>query len=174
MSLLALFDSRSFSSPWYWLAFAGLWAAVMHNALGVPSDLVVRAARDEDAGPQLLDWLRLVLPRWRIGAGTAAVLTGAGCFLATVLAVLGFGHGFEAARALFLLAVPPMAVVALRLRLARGLAGLLADRPPPEAARIAAQRLLRHGWAVYGMALAAAILASIVAADWLARHPFGP
>lgn len=172
-TLLALLDSRSFATLWYWLAFAGLWSLASRNILGIPSDVVVRARRDETAQAVLLQWLALVLPQWRIGAGMAAALTGLACFLAVVLAVLGFGHDMEAAQALFLLLAPLMAVMALRIRLAGALARLLASQPPAEAAPRAARQLVRHGWVAYGVALAAIMITSFVAAAWLARHPFG-
>ena len=146
-TLLALLDSRSFASLWYWLVFAGLWSLVSRNVLGIPSEVVLRARRDETAQAVLLQWLALVLPHWRIGPGMAAALTGLACFLAVVMA--------------------------LRVRLANGLARLLATQPPPEAARIAARRLVRHGWLAYGVALAAILATSSAAAAWIARHPFG-
>src|SRR5690606_26426461 len=136
-------------------------------------EVVLRARRDETAQAVLLQWLALVLPHWRIGPGMAAALTGLACFLAVVLAVLGFAHDMEAAQALFLLLAPLMAVMALRVRLANGLPRLLAAQPPPEAARIAARRLVRHGWLAYGVALAAILATSFAAAAWIARHPFG-
>lgn len=172
-TLLALLDSRSFASLWYWLAFAGLWSLASRNVLGIPSELVLRARRDDTAQAALLQWLALVLPHWRVGPGMAAVLAGLAGFLAAVLAVLGFAHDMEAAQALLLLLAPLAAVMALRIRLARDLARLLATRPPQEAAPLAARRLLRHGWVAYGVALAAIAVTSLVAAAWIARHPFG-
>lgn len=172
-TLLALLDNRSFASLWYWLAFAAAWSLASRNVLGIPSAVVLRARRDNGAQAVLLEWLALVLPHWRIGPGMAAALTGLACFAASALAVLGFLHQMEAAQALFLLLAPLMAVLALRIRLASGLSRLLATRPPHEAAAIAAQRLIRHGWIVHGVALAAIAVTSFLAALWIARHPFG-
>ena len=35
---------RSFSNLWYWIALAVLWSTVSHWVLGVPFDMVQRAA----------------------------------------------------------------------------------------------------------------------------------
>lgn len=172
-SLLALLDSRSFASPWFWLVFAGLWAVVPRNVLGIPSELVLRTRRGEAAPEVLLQWLGLVLPWWRIGPVAAPVLTGLACFLVAMLAVLGFAHEMEAAQALTLLLAPLLAVLALRVWLAQGLARMLAETPAPQAAELAARRLIRHGWVSYGIALISVLFTTFAAALWTARHPFG-
>ncbi len=174
-SLSTLFDllgSRSFTSLWYWLAFAGIWSAVTRNSLGIPAEVVLRARRGED-WQTLHDWLVLALPHWRVGPVAGAVLTALCCFMLTVLASLGFSHQMEAAQALFLLAAPLLLLLALRVRLALGLAQLLATTPPEAATQTAARRLVRHGWLGVALSLLAIAAASVAAAIWIARHPFG-
>lgn len=172
-ALLALLDSRSFTSLWYWLGFAAVWSLASRNVLGIPSDVVMRARRDEAGRAMLLQWLVLVLPQWRIAPGMAMLLTALGCCAVVVLAGLGFAYGLEAAQALFLLVAPMLVVLALRIRLARGLVDVLASHPQQEAARLAARRILRHGWLVFALALVSIAVASFLAALWIARHPFG-
>lgn len=174
-SLSTLFDllgSRSFTSLWYWLGFAGIWSAVTRNSLGIPAEVVLRARKGED-WRTLHDWLVLVLPHWRVGPVAGVVLTALCCFLLTALAVLGFSHRMEAAQALFLLAAPLLLLLALRVRLALGLAQLLATTPPEAAVQTAARRLVRHGWLGVALSLLAIASASVAAAIWIARHPFG-
>ncbi len=172
-TLLSLLDSRSFTSLWYWLGFAAMWSLASRNVLGIPSDVVMRARRDEAGRAVLLQWLAVVLPHWRIGPGMAMALTGLGCFVLVVLAGLGFAYGLEAAQALFLMVAPLLAVLVLRVRLAQGLMRVLASHPPQEAARLAARGLVRHGWLTYGMALVSIAVTSFMAALWIVRHPFG-
>lgn len=38
-------DTRSFSSLWYWIMLAVIWARVTRSAMGVPHDLLARARR---------------------------------------------------------------------------------------------------------------------------------
>ena len=170
--LFDLLGGRSFTSLWYWLGLAAIWSMVTRNALGIPGDVVLRARRGED-WRALHDWLRLVLPHWRIGPGAGAVLVALCCFVLTALAVLGFRHQMEAAQALFLLLAPLAVLLVLRMRLARGLARLMADAPGPEAVRIAATRIVRHGWVGMVLSLLAIAAASMAGAVWIARHPFG-
>lgn len=174
-SLSTLFDllgSRSFTSLWYWLGFAAIWSAVTRNSLGIPAEVVLRARRGED-WRTLYRWLVLVLPHWRVGPVAGVVLTALCCFVLTTLAVLGFSHRMEAAQALFLLAAPLLLLLALRVRLALGLVRLLASTPAQEATQTAARRLVRHGWLGVALSLLAIASASVAAAVWIARHPFG-
>ena len=170
--LIQLLGSRSFTSLWYWLAFAGIWSVVTRNTLGIPAEVVLRARRGED-WRVLHDWLRLVLPHWRVGPVAGMVMTALCCFILTTLAVLGFSHQMEAAQALFLLLAPLVLLLVLRVRLALGLARLMLGAPGPEPVQTAARRIIRHGWVGMALSLLAIASASVAAAVWMARHPFG-
>lgn len=182
---LQLLDTRSFPSLWYWLLLAAAWTFSLRGALGVPPEVAARAARlDPDApdAPEamaLLDWLSLVLPRWRLGRGEAALLTGLVAFGLSALAGLGFGQGLELAQATFLLLAPLALLAALRLRLAARLAAELAaaqrGRVPVNAAALAAARRLgRHRAAALGLAMLAVTAAAAWGTLWTLAHPWGP
>lgn len=191
VSYLAIFleilDSRSFASLWYWLGLALIWTLMTRNALGVPSDVVMRSRREAKTADQsednpelarLLTWLTVSLPRWHINARDGAVLAAIACFVLTVLGVLGFRHGYEAAQALTLLLAPLALVLLLRIRLARRLDRLMqrmhtGEVSPHRAATEAAHALTRHGWLVFALSLVAIALAASIAALWIGRHPFG-
>lgn len=182
---LQLLDTRSFPSLWYWLLLAAAWSFSLRGALGVPADVAARAARiDPDAGdaPEalaLLDWLSLMLPRWRLGRHEAAILTGLATFSLSALFGLGFGQGLELAQAVFLLLAPLVILTAMRLRLAARLAAELAAAEQGRAsanaaAMAAARRLARHRWAALALATATVGLAAAWGTIWTLAHPWGP
>lgn len=173
-ALLALLDSRSFSSLWYWLGFAVIWMRATRTAFGTPADWVLAARRgDGDAVARLRDWLRLVLPRWRVTPGQGMVLSALSGFGLAVLWGLGFGMGRQAAQALFLLLAPLGLLLVLRLRLAQRLDRMLAADAGAEAVQAAARALARHGWLGFALSLLAMLAAAMVAGLWLAHHPLG-
>ena len=45
-----MIDMRSFSNLWFWIALAVMWSTTSHWVLGVPFDMVIRAARAETKG----------------------------------------------------------------------------------------------------------------------------
>lgn len=182
-AFLQLLDTRSFSSLWYWLLLAAAWSFSLRGALGVPADIAARANRIEaDAAdaPEalaLLDWLSLVLPRWRLGRHEGAVLTGLAAFGLSALFGLGFGQGLELAQAAFLLLAPLALLTAMRLRLAARLAAELAaaERGRVNAAALAAaRRLARHRWAALALAMVAVTVAAVWGTIWALTHPWGP
>lgn len=107
-TVLELIDLRSFSNLWYWMAVAVLWSTASHWILGVPFDLVQRAARSGgQAEADLQDLIRINLNR------IFYVIESSGlwlvCFVAafhSTLVVLGFWYDVEFMQALFLLAFP--------------------------------------------------------------------
>lgn len=190
--LFDVLDTRSFSSMWYWLLLTLIWTWLGRGALGIPSELV-SAVRQRGAAPGaeagavagpdpapesllLLDWLSLVTPRWHVPDRDGVVLLGAGCFVATLLAGLGFFYGWQAAQALFLLGAPLMVLVVMRVRLAarlrEALAGAEAGAQSPDAAAFAAAGMIaRHMRATLVLSVVAVAGAALWGTLWLARHP---
>ena len=181
--LLHILDARSFSSPWFWLVLVGVWTPAGRGVLGVPNDVLARAAhglRGADDGADaelLLDWLSLQLPRWRIGRRMGAVLTAAICFGLTTLGLLGFRYQFEMAQALTLLAAPFALLLALRLRLAAQLHWVLEaarlGQPPRVAAIEAMRRINRYRMQHMAVSLLAVTAAAFWGSRWIALHPNG-
>lgn len=182
---LQLLDTRSFPSLWYWLLLAVAWSFSLRGALGVPTEVAARAARldpeasDAPEALALLDWLSLLLPRWRLGRGEAALLTGLAAFGLSALAGLGFGQGMELAQAAFLLLAPLALLAGLRLRLAARLAAELQaaqqGRMPANAAALAAARRLgRHRLGALALATIAVSITAVWGTLWTLAHPWGP
>ncbi|SDE27213.1 hypothetical protein SAMN05421538_105117 [Paracoccus isoporae] len=182
---LILLDSRSFASPWFWLVFFAAWSLAGRSVLGVPSDVLSRAGRAlrEDAAStpaeaaMLLDWLRLNIPRMRIGRRGGAVLTGLSCFGLTLLALLGFGYGLEMAQALSLILIPMALLFALRLRLAHHLRWVLEaahlGQPAREAAAQALRRINRYRTVHAVISVLSVMATALWASLWLLTHPNG-
>ncbi|WP_410216558.1 hypothetical protein [Paracoccus sp. (in: a-proteobacteria)] len=184
-SLIGLLDSRSFMTIWYWLALVGMWSATGRSILGVPSEVVSHAraaqARGEYEGAAvitLLDWLSLVLPRWRLGPREGAVFLGVTSFLLSSLAVLGFVFWLELAQALVLLLVPFWLLFWMRVRLARRLFPLVeaaqeGRMPMDDAAAEAARRMTWHRRLVTLMSMVAVALTVLWGTLWTLMHPNG-
>jgi len=120
-TVFELIDMRSFSNLWYWIALAVLWSSTAHYVLGVPFDLVQRAARSGgQADADLRDMVRINVNRILYIAGAAGIwLVALGSCLLTVLASLGWGYGNEFCQALFLLLFPLSLVALLSSHTAR-------------------------------------------------------
>ncbi|WP_347268323.1 hypothetical protein [Paracoccus sp. (in: a-proteobacteria)] len=180
-AILALLDSRSFDSIWFWALVVLVWAMVGRRVLGVPADVIAGLGRaapgDEAAALALLDWLSLTLPRWRLSPREGTVLLGLGAFALSALLVLGFGYGLELAQALVLLVLPLALVLVLDLRLAGRLRLVLAQaetgQPVHEAGHEAARLMRRHRALVAGISAVAVALTAFFAAIWMILHPFG-
>lgn len=180
---MAILDSRSFGSIWFWLLLVLAWSMAGRRVLGVPAD-VIQAARkpapdpDDAAALLLLDWLSLSLPRWQVGRAEGALMLGFGAFALTALFLLGFVYGLEMAQALVLLVLPFAILFAVELRLARALALLVqaaetGQMPVNAAAGQAARQLSRHRVAISIASIMAVALTAYRAALWLVAHPFG-
>lgn len=119
--LSEMIDLRSFSNLWFWLALAVTWSTASHWVLGVPYDMVQRAAiKGGQAEADLEALARIYVNRMLfIAAEAGAWATGVLAFLLTSLAILGFYYGVQFAQALFLLAFPMTLVGAISLRAAR-------------------------------------------------------
>lgn len=113
-------DMRSFSNLWFWIALAVVWSMASHWVLGVPYDMVVRAARRGGEAEADLEALvtinvdRLLFFATSLGAW----LIGLVFFTLTTLALLGFWYAVEFAQALFCLLLPLTVVWAMSLRTA--------------------------------------------------------
>lgn len=108
---------------------AVFWSTASHFVVGVPFDMVARAATgDTQAEQDLVDMVRVHSNRLIFIAETSGMwLTGFIFFLITGFMVLGFVYDIEFAQAMFLLATPMSLVFALSIRNAhkmRGLTGL--------------------------------------------------
>jgi hypothetical protein len=120
-AVFEVIDMRSFSNLWFWIALAVMWSTASHWVLGVPFDMVTRAARrGGQAQADLEDLVRINIDRILFFAGSAgAWLVGVTSFLLTMLALLGFVYDIEFAQAVFCLFLPMSLVWAKGLRTAR-------------------------------------------------------
>ncbi|MDF3607583.1 hypothetical protein PE067_16370 [Paracoccus sp. DMF-8] len=149
--ILSILDSRSFATIWFWVMLATVWTMVGRNVLGVPPDVIRRVPRDPQ-GPDtpealvLLDWLSLVLPRWRLDPREGVWLLGLFAFVCSTLILLGFAYGLEMAQALVILLFPVVLKMLgglwLASRLQVILAAAQAHRITPNEAAAAAARLM--------------------------------
>ena len=133
-------DMRSFSNLWYWIALAVTWSSASHWVLGVPYDMVQRAARHGgEAEQDLEDMVRININRLLYIAGVSGLwLLGIVSAFITSLAILGFWYGVEFAQAVFLLAAPMTIVGVLSLGTARTI------RAQDLAGAALRKRMLRH------------------------------
>lgn len=179
LNLTGILDARSFTSIWYWMGLALIWSLVTRNALGIPATVVQRARHKEGAPRQeLLAWLRLTLPRWRMSGAEGMFLSAAIGFALASFWVLGFRYGMQLAQALVVLLGPLVVLLMLRIRLAARLNRLLSRLDAGELsadamATNAAKLLFRHGWVGFFLSIVGMLLAVMVAAAWLIRHPMG-
>lgn len=183
--ILSILDARSFASPWFWLLLVWVWTLAGRGVLGVPNDVLAAAGRSlrrpEGADPEhahlLLDWLSLQLPRWQLASWMGAALAGAGAFVLSSLAVLGFRYQFEMAQALTLLAAPFALLMVMKLRLARQLEWVVQaaryGQPPREAAIEGMRRINRYRLQHTIVSLLSVTITAFWAARWIALHPHG-
>jgi hypothetical protein len=110
--------AASFTSVWYWLLSVLLWVNAC-RVLGVPPDMVRRAADDPQVETRVDQLAHIAADRLAgLHERHGVVIAAAGGFALAVLLAVGFGYGYEAAQAAFMLAFP-LAIVRMRtLRLA--------------------------------------------------------
>ena len=120
-TVFELIDMRSFSNLWYWIGLAVVWSSSSHWVLGVPYDMIQRAKRQGgQAQTDLQDMVRVNVNRLIYIRDVSGVwIVGFGCFLLTMLLLLGFLFQNEFAQAVFLLAFPMSIVGLLSVRSAR-------------------------------------------------------
>ncbi|WP_109565823.1 component of SufBCD complex [Jannaschia seohaensis] len=123
---LEVIDFRSFSNLWFWIALAALWSTASHWVVGVPFDLVRRAARGNAQALEDMVVLANIQARRLlfIADATGLLTTALTFFVVTTLALLAFLYWIEFAQALLLLFLPMMIVGWLTLRTARKIEGL--------------------------------------------------
>lgn len=99
---------RSFSNLWFWISLAVVWSTASHFVLGVPFDMVQRAARNgEQAAEDLETLVRINCNRiLYISQVSGLWILGLSCAFLTILGMLGFVYWIEFAQAVFLLAFP--------------------------------------------------------------------
>lgn len=116
-----MMDLRSFSNLWFWIALAVMWSSASHWVLGVPYDLVTRAARDPEVSQKDLEQITYGFVRRRLYVSRMAGpwLTLFGSFILTSLVMLGWWYDVEIAQALALLGVPMTVVGYLSQRTAQ-------------------------------------------------------
>lgn len=124
-----LIDLRSFSNLWFWIMLAVFWSTASHYVLGVPYDMVARAAKHEGQAEQdLRDLVRINANRLTYIAEEAGLwLVVFASFLVTGLIMTGFVYGVEFCQALSLIIVPMLIVFALSIYNARRAQGLGGD-----------------------------------------------
>lgn len=103
-----MIDMRSFSNLWYWIAVAVTWSTASHWVLGVPFDMVQRAARYGDqAETDLVDMTRICVNRiFYVIKYAGLLLMGFMAAMLTALLMLGFLYDVQFAQAVFLIAFP--------------------------------------------------------------------
>lgn len=121
--IFELIDLRSFSNLWYWIALAVLWSSASHWVLGVPFDMVGRAAKHGgEAAQDLQDAVRIQVNRLIYIADVSGfILTAFAFFAVTTLLMLGFVYHVEFAQAVVLMLLPMYIVGFINLRTARAL-----------------------------------------------------
>ena len=121
--IFELIDLRSFSNLWYWIALAVLWSSASHWVLGVPFDMVGRAAKHGgEAAEDLQDAVRIQVNRLiYISDVSGFILIAFAFFAVTTLLMLGFVYHVEFAQAVVLMLLPMYIVGFINLRTARAL-----------------------------------------------------
>ncbi|GIT89898.1 hypothetical protein JANAI62_06180 [Jannaschia pagri] len=125
-SAFEVIDFRSFSNLWFWIALATLWSTASHWVVGVPFDIVRRAASGHEQALADMHTLANIQARRLIyiADATGLVSTALTFFTVTMLSLLGFLYWIEFAQAILLLFLPMMIVGWLSLRTARQVEGL--------------------------------------------------
>lgn len=121
-----LIDLRSFSNLWFWIMLAVFWSTASHFVLGVPFDMVTRAARQGgQADRDLLDLVRINADRLiYISDVAGSWLVAIGFFLFSSLVLMGFAYKVEFCQALTLILTPMALVFLMSVRRARNIVGL--------------------------------------------------
>ncbi|MBP7001525.1 component of SufBCD complex [Amaricoccus sp.] len=165
--MLSVFRFESFFSVWYWALTVVVWALVCQRTLGVPHDMVVRAARLPEVAERVDLLARIGAERLAgIGDACGAWAAAAAGFALAGLATLAYAYRVEAAEAAFLLAFPLAAAGFGTLRLARQ---VRARRLSGEALR---KRLSRRRAINQAIAMVAMVTAAVAALGHPPRFGF--
>ena len=119
-------EFRSFSNLWFWIVLAALWSTTSHWVLGVPFDMVRRAAGGSAEALRDMHLLANVQARrlLYIAEATGVVTTASAFFLLTMLTLLAVVYEVEFAQAILALFLPMLIVAVLSVRAARRVEGL--------------------------------------------------
>ncbi len=153
--MFALFRTESFFNIWYWILTVTVWTAVCHRTLGVPHDMVLRAARLPGAARRVDLLARIGAERLTgVAESFGAPLAAAAGFGLATLAGLGYVWGNEPAKAAFVLLAPLSAAALGGFELARD---VIAQNLAGEALRkrLARRRMLNQSIAVLAILFAA-------------------
>ncbi|MEE4346864.1 MAG: component of SufBCD complex [Paracoccaceae bacterium] len=122
-TLNEVINLRSFSNLWYWIVLAVMWSTASFWVMGVPYDIVQRAAaQGGQAEIDLQDVVRVNVNRLTYIADVSGIwIVAFGTFFLTFLCLSGFVYGFQLAQAISLLVFPMSIVGLMSLRLARRL-----------------------------------------------------
>jgi len=120
-TVFEVIDMRSFSNLWFWIALAGTWSRASHTILGVPYDMVGRAARrGGQAQKDLEELVRIRSDRLlHFVDASGAWLVALAAMALSALFVLGTTYDVEFAQAVFLILLPLSLVGAMAIRCAR-------------------------------------------------------
>ena len=153
------FDTTTFLSIWYWALTVLIWTLVSQRALGVPHDMLLRAARLPEVSARVDTLAHIAAERVHgIAEGGGVALAALAGFGLAVLAILGFVFHIEIARALAPLAFPLCLVAVMTARLA---ARVRAERLAGEPLRAL---LVRHRAWTQAIAILAIFAAAMLAA----------
>ena len=121
-TIFELIDMRSFSNLWYWIGLSVFWSTVGHWVLGVPHDMIRRAANGEDSHAMhdvevlvAVHVRRLLFIARTAGVWMVAIMS----FALSGMMLLAVRYDIEFAQALLCLLVPACVVFLLTLRTAR-------------------------------------------------------
>ncbi len=148
-TVLQTIDLRSFSNLWFWICLAVTWSCLSHWVLGIPYDLVLRAARKGGQAEADLEALSAINARrvHNFWSDSGVVITAGVTTVLTCLILLGWSFGHEFSQAMTLLLTPVCGVFALQINAARH---ILAEDAHGEAL-FRRLRILRVATQVIGM-----------------------
>lgn len=156
--MLHPFNTVSFLSIWYWALTVLVWTLATQRALGVPHDMLLRAARLPEVAERVETLAHITAERVDgVARGAGVLLAALAGFGLAMLATLGFIFQIEIARALVPLALPLCLVAGLTARLA---ARVRTERLRGEPLR---QALARHRAWTQGIAVLAMFAAALLA-----------
>jgi hypothetical protein len=152
---IEVIDFRSFSNLWFWIVLAVMWSTLSHWVIGVPFDLVRRAARGDERALHDMHLLANIQARRLVYLAdeTGVVATSFAFFTATVLMLLAFLYWIEFAQAVLFLFLPMVVVAMLAVRAARRVEGL----DPPDLGNL----LAKHRRHVQGVGIVAIFTTSM-------------
>lgn len=167
-------DFASFASVWYWITLTAAWSAATHRVMGVPWDMIRQAgwqsARGMQAADDIAALVRIHVRRIKTIMDIAGPFAVGGAFFGlTVLAILGFGYGFEFPTAAFFLLFPLGISRLMAVRFAYRLHAMAESGTLPEGFEL--WRLLaRHRRAQQLLAAVSIVVTTFWGMAWILSH----